>query len=112
MPIFSNKICINLCSKHFLLAGISLVVIVVVLFWLSRVLRSDWMMALPLSLIVGGACGNLIDRIRFSYVIDFLDFHFKNWHFATFNLADSAITIGAFLLIIKLFFSDRRHPMA
>ena len=56
---------------------------------------------LPLALIVGGAFGNLADRIRLDYVIDFLDFHWKSgWHFPAFNVADSAITLGAGLLML------------
>ncbi|CAB3776550.1 signal peptidase II [Pararobbsia alpina] len=53
-----------------------------------------------LSMILGGAIGNVIDRAAYGHVIDFLDFHLHGWHFATFNLADSAITLGAILLVI------------
>ena len=53
-----------------------------------------------LAMILGGAIGNVIDRAVYGHVIDFLDFHLNSWHFATFNLADSAITLGAILLII------------
>jgi signal peptidase II len=53
-----------------------------------------------LALILGGALGNVIDRLRYGYVIDFLDFHAGHWHWPAFNLADTAITCGAFLLII------------
>ncbi len=88
----------------FLLAGISIIVAVTIFAWLGKIKRSDWMMGASLSLIMGGACGNLIDRIRFKYVIDFFDFHIGHWHFATFNVADSAICVGAALLVIKLLF--------
>ncbi|RKP56739.1 signal peptidase II [Pararobbsia silviterrae] len=53
-----------------------------------------------LAMILGGAIGNVIDRAAYGHVIDFLDFHLNGWHFATFNLADSAITLGAILLIV------------
>jgi len=54
-----------------------------------------------LALILGGALGNLIDRVRFGQVVDFLDFHAAGWHFPAFNAADSAITAGAALLILE-----------
>lgn len=86
----------------YLLAAISLIVSIIVFIWLVRMKYPHWVMALSLSLILGGALGNLIDRLRYGFVIDFIDFHIGNWHFATFNVADSAISIGAVLLIGKL----------
>ena len=56
-----------------------------------------------LALILGGALGNLIDRLRFGQVVDFLDFHAAGWHWPAFNVADSAITVGAVLLILEGF---------
>jgi signal peptidase II len=56
-----------------------------------------------LALILGGAAGNLIDRLRFGQVVDFLDFHARGWHWPAFNVADSAITVGAVLLILEGF---------
>jgi signal peptidase II len=56
-----------------------------------------------LTLILGGAVGNLIDRLRFGHVVDFLDFHAMGWHWPAFNVADSAITVGALLLILESF---------
>ena len=66
-------------------------------------------LAAALSVMIGGALGNVIDRLHLSYVIDFLDFHIKQWHYPTFNLADSFICIDAFLLFImgSLFCSRR-----
>ena len=62
-----------------------------------------------LSLILGGALGNVVDRLRFGQVVDFLDFHAAGWHFPAFTAADSAITLGAALLILEGFVSrDRR----
>jgi signal peptidase II len=58
------------------------------------------MLAAGLSLILGGALGNVIDRLRFGQVVDFLDFHAGTWHWPAFNVADSAITVGAVLLIL------------
>ncbi len=67
--------------------------------WLLRQHPSQKLFCFALSFILGGALGNLIDRIAYGYVVDFLDFYWKHYHFAAFNLADSAITCGAALLI-------------
>ena len=88
-------------------ALISLVVSVFLIVSISRTQRSDKWRSVGLSLIIGGAFGNFIDRVRLGYVIDFIDFHIKNWHYATFNVADSAIFVVAFLLIITMLFASR-----
>jgi signal peptidase II len=62
-----------------------------------------YMLCTGLALILGGALGNLIDRFRFGQVVDFLDFHAHGWHWPAFNVADSAITVGAVLLILEGF---------
>ena len=95
----------------YLLSGISIVVSAILTLWLCRLSRSEWIIAAPISLVLGGALGNLMDRIRFGYVTDFIDFHLGNWHFATFNVADSAVTIGATWLILRLLYeSVTRQP--
>jgi signal peptidase II len=72
-----------------------------------RLPRQKILEALALSLILGGALGNLYDRVTLGYVVDFLDFHWAGWHFAAFNIADMGISIGAGLIIIEaLFFTD------
>ncbi len=71
--------------------------------WIIVLLRrhaQQKLFSFALSFIMGGALGNLIDRIRFGFVVDFLDFHWNEHHFAAFNLADSAITCGAALLLL------------
>lgn len=90
----------------YLLSGVSIIVSVVLVIWLSRLSRSEWVLALPVSLVLGGALGNLIDRIRFGYVTDFIDFHVRNWHFATFNVADSAVSVGATWLVLRLLYES------
>jgi signal peptidase II len=65
-----------------------------------------------LALILGGAVGNVIDRLRFGQVVDFLDFHAAGWHFPAFNAADSAITVGAALLILEGFVHRERRARA
>lgn len=62
---------------------------------------------LGLALILGGAIGNLIDRVRFGFVVDFLDFHAMGWHWPAFNVADSGITVGAAILILEGFVTRR-----
>lgn len=83
-------------------AGLSLIIAILFIVWLAQLPRSMVWRGLALSLIIGGAIGNFIDRVRLTYVIDFVDFHIKGWHFATFNVADSAITIGAIILVLNL----------
>jgi len=69
--------------------------------WLTRLpRRGQSLLAGALSLIVGGAIGNVIDRIRFGYVVDFIRVHYEQWYFPAFNVADSAISVGAGLLIL------------
>ena len=65
--------------------------------------------AAGLGLIIGGAMGNVIDRVRFGAVVDFLDFHALGWHWPAFNVADSAIFIGAVLLLVDGLLMPRRH---
>jgi signal peptidase II len=71
--------------------------------WMIRKHRDELLFCWGLVFILGGAVGNLIDRIRLGHVVDFLDFHFAGWHFWAFNIADSGITIGAMLLILDAF---------
>ena len=76
--------------------------------WLATIRRSDWHNALPLALVIGGALGNLIDRVRFGQVTDFIDVYWGDAHFPAFNVADSGITVGAVLLIWFGFFASKK----
>ena len=76
--------------------------------WLFRLSKDMRWTAFALALIIGGALGNLWDRLFLGYVIDYIDFYIKSSHFATFNLADSAISVGAGMLIIEAVFFKRR----
>ncbi len=86
------------------LSCISILVIIVVSMWLLRLKYPDTWTACALSLLLGGAAGNLIDRLVNNYVVDFFDFHLGTWHYATFNLADSAIVASIIMLLMKTLF--------
>lgn len=77
--------------------------------WLARTRRGDWRTALPLALIIGGALGNLIDRLVHGRVTDFIEVYWRTWSWPTFNVADSAITVGAVLLITFGLFAGKQH---
>jgi len=79
---------------------LAIVISAVLARWLARTPRSDWRSALPLALVIGGAIGNLIDRLRIGYVTDFVQVYYQQWTFPSFNVADSAISVGATLLIV------------
>lgn len=79
--------------------------------WLLRKHREQLLFSWALSMILGGAMGNLIDRVSYGYVVDFLSFHWNEYYFPAFNLADSSITCGAFLLILDSF-KERNHGTA
>ena len=83
-----------------------------ILWWLRQNPRGQTLFAVSLSLILGGALGNVIDRATRGYVIDFLDFYWGSWHFAAFNVADMAITIGAGLMILDMILEARRAKQA
>jgi signal peptidase II len=86
--------------QHLFFIGIAFTMSVIILVILYRIPRKDLQMSIALWLILGGAIGNLVDRIRIHKVVDFIDFHVGQWHFAIFNIADAAISIGAVLLIM------------
>ncbi|GAB6041289.1 signal peptidase II [Endothiovibrio diazotrophicus] len=90
--------------QRWLFVGLAVLVSVVLMVWVLRLgARQRWIGS-ALGLVLGGAVGNLIDRIRFGHVVDFLDFHYQSYHWPAFNLADSAITVGAVMLLIDAFF--------
>lgn len=104
---------------------LSLAVSIILVIWLTRLDRRDHWTGIPLSLILAGAAGNLIDRIAYGHVIDFIDFFYTSGngclplfaasgygtcHWPTFNIADSAISVGAVLLIAGQFFEAKTGP--
>ena len=85
---------------------IAVVISCVLAVWLARNSKTQLKLNLALSLVLAGAIGNLIDRSIYGYVIDFLHLYYQNWHYPAFNIADSAICIGAALLIWDSFSND------
>lgn len=93
--------------QRWLFTVLAFAVSAVLVVWLKRTPRGDWRTALPLSLVVGGAIGNVIDRVRLGHVVDFIDVHYSGWFFPAFNVADSAISVGAVLLLFFGLFGSK-----
>lgn len=102
--------------QRWFFAAIALVVSVVIFFWIQRLKIHERWLAISLALVLGGALGNLWDRLTMGYVVDFLDFYYQSspqsraMHWPAFNVADMAISIGAGMLILDAFFS--KEPSA
>ena len=90
---------------------IAVVISIALVIWLFLAQRGQWLLALSLGLILGGAIGNLWDRVALGYVVDFISVHYGGWYFPAFNIADSAITVGAGCMLLDSFLSGRaeRH---
>ena len=86
--------------QRWFFAVLAVVVTLFLVIWLFRLNRGEWRTGLALSLVIGGAVGNLIDRVTLGYVVDFIDVLYAGWHWPAFNVADSAISCGVALLII------------
>jgi len=88
---------------------IAIVVSTVIFVWLKKLQKDQVWLAISLALILGGAIGNVWDRLTLGYVVDFIDFYYGNSHWPAFNIADSAITVGAVILGIDSILSHRRE---
>lgn len=119
LPFFNLTLAHNTGAAFSFLAGaggwqrwffvvLAAVISLVLIIWMKRLAQTAKLEAISLALIIGGAIGNVIDRLIYGYVIDFLDVYVGNYHWPAFNIADSAICIGAVLLIIDSF----RKPAA
>ena len=94
--------------QRWLFALIAIVVSAVLVVWLKRLGRNETWLAIALALVLGGALGNLYDRIALGHVIDFILVHWQDrWRFPAFNVADSAITVGAVMLALDMFKSKK-----
>lgn len=92
--------------QRWFLAGVAFAVSFVVVVWLTRLKRSELLLGIALGLVLGGGLGNLIDRISLGYVIDFISWHYNDWYWPAFNIADAAICLGAVLLVWDSFFGE------
>lgn len=95
-------------QKYFF-TGLAGIVSVIFVFWLMRMPKKLIILPAAIALILGGAVGNLIDRVSLGYVVDFIHVYYNNSHFPIFNLADSAITLGTILLLIDTFFLEKQR---
>lgn len=91
-----------------LFGGFAVVISIFILVWLTRIQKTERWLAIALAFILGGALGNLIDRIHAGYVIDFIQLYYKQFYWPAFNIADSAIFVGAVMLGIEMLFL--KHP--
>ena len=99
--------------QRWMFIGLAVIVSVAIVIWLLRLPpHASPLLSCGLALVLGGALGNLIDRIRLGYVIDFIHAHWDRAYFPAFNVADSAITVGAACLLLDALFEGKRKPDA
>ncbi|MEN6420387.1 MAG: signal peptidase II [Smithella sp.] len=85
--------------RYLFFIGITVLVIVLIIYYIAESKSQNMLFIISMTLIFAGAVGNLIDRIRYGAVVDFLDFYIRTWHWPAFNVADSSISLGAVLMI-------------
>ncbi|AKS42679.1 signal peptidase II [Wenzhouxiangella marina] len=95
--------------QRWFFSSVAVLISIILLIWLWRLPNRSRLLPVAIVLVLGGAIGNLVDRIRYGYVVDFIDVHYQGWHWPAFNLADSAIVLGVILLLIEGFL-PRRGP--
>jgi signal peptidase II len=95
--------------RYIFFIGITLIAIALIIYYLIKYKTGSMMIVTALTLIFAGAVGNLIDRIRFGAVVDFIDVYIGTWHWPAFNVADSAISVGAVLMIWKMLVNRRKE---
>lgn len=95
--------------QNWFFSGVALAVSVLILWWLHQQPAGRIVVPLGLVLVLGGAIGNLIDRLQQGYVVDFILLYYERWSFPAFNVADSAITVGVILMLIDGFFLEGRR---
>lgn len=96
--------------QRWFFTAIATIASVVFIVWLSKTPKENKLLSIAFALMLSGAVGNLIDRALFGYVIDFIDFHWAGYRFPAFNIADSAIFVGAVLMIAESFINGEKSP--
>ncbi len=89
--------------QRWFFAVMAFTISIVLTIWLYRLKKHETLLAVALALVLGGAIGNLIDRLAYGYVIDFLDVYYQSWHWPAFNVADMSISLGVFLMLLENF---------
>ena len=95
--------------QRYFFTGLAGLVSIIFLFWLMRMPKKMIILPAAIALILGGAIGNLIDRVTLGYVVDFIHVYYNDSHFPAINIADSAITLGTILLLIDTFFLEKQR---
>ena len=95
--------------KTVILACVAIGALAALAVYAATLPADQWLARIGLALILGGAAGNLIDRITAGYVVDFVDLYWSGWHFWAFNVADASITVGVALMILDLLGAGHRH---
>ncbi|MZR61354.1 signal peptidase II [Alcanivorax sp. DP30] len=95
--------------QRWFFTAIAVAASVMILIWLARLTKAEKMQGAALSLILGGALGNFYDRLVLGHVVDFLDFYWGDYHFPAFNIADTAITIGAGLILLDMLLGAKKN---
>ncbi|MEN6621682.1 MAG: signal peptidase II [Smithella sp.] len=98
--------------RYIFFIGITCLALVLIIYYLIKNEKGTIISVISLTLIFGGAVGNLIDRIRFGEVVDFLDFYISTYHWPAFNVADSAICIGAALMIWEIIYGSKKRKLS
>ncbi len=93
--------------QHWLFGGIASIVSVVLVVWIYRAPATEMLLKFALALILAGALGNLWDRVTLGYVVDFIQWHYKDYYWPAFNIADAAISVGAVAMVVDSFRSAR-----
>ena len=94
--------------QQYLFSGFAVAISAVLAWWLAKTPRGDWKTALPFALVIGGAIGNLLDRLQHGHVVDFIQWYWRDHYWPSFNVADSAIFVAAAILILGSLLQPRK----